>query len=343
MQENLYIQLLYKQLAGEIQPEEQSQLEDWLSRSDGNKDIADSVTQAWNLGANYTQTVEVDLDDAFNDLENRIAEDEKKEKGTVKSLNDNRSRMQSLTILWRIAAGFLFLAIAGFVLKNQFFSSPEWQTISVVAGEKESVSLADGTVVWVNGGSTFEYPTVFNGNDRNVKLKGEAYFEVTKNAKQPFKIESSSGTVTVLGTSFNVLDMPSSPTMEVQVIEGKVQVQVKETQEKVILVKNDKSIYTKKDKHLQKTKANANNAIVWKTGELRFFDEKLSSALDLIKENFGVQIQIENAEMMNCSFSSSVKKTQTGKEIAETIADVFEMKIETTDLKHLILKGGSCE
>src|SRR5690606_23814399 len=84
-------------------------------------------------------------------------------------------------------------------------SSPQWLTLSTPRGGTYKVTLADGTVVWLNAGSTLKYPSHFGKGDRVVELEGEAYFDVkriqTENPTvhfQPFKVVSDNPTITVL-------------------------------------------------------------------------------------------------------------------------------------------------
>lgn len=70
-------------------------------------------------------------------------------------------------------------------------------------GIVEEVTLPDGTKVWLNNSATLRYPRKFSDTERNVYLEGEAYFKVTRNAQQPFIVESDAMRVRVLGTVFN--------------------------------------------------------------------------------------------------------------------------------------------
>ncbi|HVK49796.1 MAG TPA: FecR domain-containing protein [Pseudobacter sp.] len=86
-------------------------------------------------------------------------------------------------------------------------SSPEtvvFNSISTSYGSVYQLELADGTKVWLNAASSLRYPTFFKGKERIVELQGEGYFEVAKNASQPFLVKSGNAVTQVLGTRFNV-------------------------------------------------------------------------------------------------------------------------------------------
>jgi len=82
--------------------------------------------------------------------------------------------------------------------------SPPKNKLTVPGGRTYRLQLPDGTWVWINSGSSLEYPTIFTGKNREVTLNGEAYFEVAKDANHPFRVRADDQLVTDVGTSFNV-------------------------------------------------------------------------------------------------------------------------------------------
>lgn len=98
------------------------------------------------------------------------------------------------------------------------------QKISAPAGQRVQLELSDGTQVWLNARTKIEYPAAFVGKDRRVKLDGEAYFQVAKNASKPFIVQTSKGDVEVLGTKFNVESYSDDNTFTTALMEGAVKV-----------------------------------------------------------------------------------------------------------------------
>ena len=97
--------------------------------------------------------------------------------------------------------------------------------LSTPVGGQYQVTLQDGTKVWLNATSRLRYPSQFSGAERRVELEGEAFFEVAKNAKQPFRvIMNDSASVTVLGTHFNVMAYQNENVKEITLVEGRVSV-----------------------------------------------------------------------------------------------------------------------
>lgn len=100
-----------------------------------------------------------------------------------------------------------------------------YNTLSVPRGSRPlSLTLADGSRVWINVGSSLTYPTAFTGKERKVKITGEAYFEVVHNAKMPFIVQKGDLIINDLGTHFNVNTYEDETTERITLLEGSVSV-----------------------------------------------------------------------------------------------------------------------
>lgn len=99
-----------------------------------------------------------------------------------------------------------------------------YNTVSTPKGIQYKLFLADGTAVQLNAASSITFPTSFSGENRVVKITGEAYFEVAKNSAQPFIVETYKDRITVLGTHFNVNAYPEEEGVKTSLAEGKVRV-----------------------------------------------------------------------------------------------------------------------
>jgi ferric-dicitrate binding protein FerR (iron transport regulator) len=105
-------------------------------------------------------------------------------------------------------------------------STVTYNSLSNPRGSKViSLTLSDGTRVWLNAESSLKYPTAFTANTREVEITGEAYFEVKHNAKQPFKVHLPNGSVVEdIGTSFNINTYSDEDNIRTTLIEGSVRV-----------------------------------------------------------------------------------------------------------------------
>src|SRR5690606_27898373 len=116
-------------------------------------------------------------------------------------------------------------------LSASLFGKPDEihdNTISTPAGGQYQITLPDGTKVWLNATSSLKFPTAFTGDERNVELSGEAYFEVSKFSLKgksiPFYVNTSKSRIAVLGTQFNVMSYPEEDVQETTLLEGSIRI-----------------------------------------------------------------------------------------------------------------------
>lgn len=162
-------------------------------------------------------------------------------------------------------------------------------------GRRSSFSLADGTKVYLGPGSALSYSADFSGNKREVILKGEAYFEVTKNREKPFMIYTENLRTQVLGTTFKVSSFQGSPIL-VSVTSGKVRVDrltEEDTQELAILNPGEQVSYHQHS-GVQKSSFNIENVKNWKQGHLVFDGTPLLELTNQISRWYNVSININS-------------------------------------------------
>jgi len=336
MNEDLYIQLLYKKLQGEINPEEQIQLDQWLKASADHRFTAQTIEKAWELGEGEEPELAIDLDTDFALLEDRILAEEEAEKKEAIIRPIGRK-----TPYWQIAAAIAALLVFAFLTRNYFTSNEQWNTLATVANSSLEQRLADGSRIWLNENSQLEYPSDFSGSERRIRLKGEAFFEVTKDASKPFIIETNSGEVKVLGTSFSVRDYSKETTLKVAVVTGKVQLKGKTSEETIIMTAGQSGVLDKQKNLLTKA-PQSNNAAAWHTRELAFNEIPMREAIRDIEAFYNIQIKVDNEGLLNCPFTSTFKN-QPLEAIMETLNTIFQTESEKLQDKIYTLRGGrSC-
>lgn len=168
------------------------------------------------------------------------------------------------------------------------------QTVSTLA-ETQLVRLPDGTEVTLNHFSRLTYPVKFKSQQREVKLEGEAYFEVAKDKKHPFIVETAALDVEVLGTHFNVEAYPHDAEVKATLLEGSVAVSVRDNNRRLLLRPNESAIYNKVKKKLTlEEAADAQAEIVWRRGEFIFNYLPLREIARQLSNSFGVDIVIRD-------------------------------------------------
>jgi len=210
----------------------------------------------------------------------------------------------------KVAAAVAIIISVGFYVKNNFIAKDTLLTaknsVSVPLGQRVKLILPDGSVVWLNSQTNFQYPSVFANNQREVSLDGEAYFEVKGNKKCPFIVSTSKGKVRVTGTKFNVLAYSDNESFETSLMEGRVEVMPENISlNKVVLKPNQKSIL-KNNKLLIDTISDGSDYL-WRDGLIAFKDKTLLDILGKLEKGFGVKIMVLGNK------SALSKKTYTGK------------------------------
>ena len=199
-------------------------------------------------------------------------------------------------------------------------------------GSKTRLYLPDGTLVWLNAGSTITYSQGFGVEERKLKLSGEGYFEVTRNKQLPFEITTKELQLKVLGTKFNFRNYPEDEEVSVSLLEGKVCLRNYLKNDALCYLEPDqKAILNKKNGKLMVSASEARYTAEWTNGFL-FFDEELLP--DIIKElerSYNVKIHIEDESLKTFRFYGNfVRKEQTIQEILEMLASTgkLEYRIE---------------
>lgn len=195
----------------------------------------------------------------------------------------------------KIAAVF----ILGFTLNYWFNLGVEgdiaMQTIHVLAGQNAQLTLADGSKVWLNAGSTLNFPTRFVEGKRRVTLAGEGFFEVKANKEKPFIVSTSMYDVKALGTSFNVHAYNQSKEFETALLTGKVEISDRMTNRSISLTPNNRAVIG--DNGLSVIPIENADYFLWREGIL-YFDEPLTDVLEKLELYFDVNINVNNKSVL---------------------------------------------
>ncbi len=334
MNSDHYISLIYKDLKGIISPEEEKGLREWEMQSSENQMTSDEIRQVWIESEQYELPFELDHDADFAKMKSTIPVS----KTPLKVVQMRPRRLW----LKGIAAAVIVLLGATFLFQNYFQNAEEW--VIVEAGtEIKEMQLADGSKVWLNAGSTLSHPAEFSKTERPIKLTGEAFFEVSKDVNRPFQVTTTRTTVTVLGTEFNVRDIASEKTFEVAVQEGKVRVQKNESNQKVILGKNEKAVYNEKNNSLEKVSDKNLNALAWKRNRLKFNNTTLKTVLKTIAQQYKVNIDLENKSLEECPISGGYSMKTEVYNLLEQITESKKITVKKLSETEYVLTGGVCE
>ena len=159
-------------------------------------------------------------------------------------------------------------------------------------GKRSKVMLSDGTQIWLNSGSSMEFPSTFTGERREVFLSGEMYIEVAPDKNKSFYVHTSAYNVKVYGTKFNISTYSGSPS-SVVLVEGSVSLQSAERQE-LFLSPNEQAVYSEATGAFDTRKVDVHSFISWKEGYLTFEDTPVIEALKQIERYYNLSFNYED-------------------------------------------------
>jgi len=344
-----YKELFFKYLKNECTAQELSSILSWMQDPSNAEQVKSLITDDWerfNIDGEDRSRIDV----SFESLKRRLSQGITVDLDSYSSHNQNKYIIRKLII--RIAASFVLPVVLGmltyFLLHIKERDGLQViNEISVPLGSKTVVLLGDGTKIWLNSGSSLKYPSKFSGKTREVILTGEAFFDVKKNARKPFIVKTSSLSIKVLGTTFNVKSYPEEGTIETTLVNGAVTI-TKNTDINfnavVHLKPNQRATYIKEEgkliladvekkivkdepiveigqKRKEKMILSENIDIVpftaWKDDKLVFKNECFESLCTKLERWYNVKISIDDPELKKYHYTGILQK--------ETINDVIEI------------------
>ena len=207
----------------------------------------------------------------------------------------------------------------------------EMNKVITTTGGFYSLVLSDGTRVWLNSESELEFPVFFGRDERVVKLKGEAFFEVTSDAARPFIVQTSGVRTRVMGTSFNIKAYTNESDVTTTLFTGKVDVaSLADTTNKVMLSPGRQAYWNQQTGKLSVSEANLDNVIAWKEGMFVFNKENIEVVTRQIERWYGVKFIYEAEGKRDCTFNGYFSKDETLKSILDafTFTGGPEFKID---------------
>lgn len=225
---------------------------------------------------------------------------------------------------WKAASIAAVLLIVSSLLFSLFFlDGTANKQIATRRASKTTVLLADGTRVILNADSKLVYPESFSGKSREVRLTGEAYFDVTKDAERPFIIHTEKMDVRVLGTAFNVKSYPEDKFTEATLIHGKIEVTLKDRpSDRITLSPNEKLTIKNKTMeaagnehdealaqitHLKKTDSHLAETS-WMFDRIEFRNETFQDLARKLERTYDVRIRFRDDRLTMLRFTGSFEK-----------------------------------
>jgi transmembrane sensor len=334
-------ELLNRYIANTCSEAELKEIIEWFMEKAGSESGKVILHKIWEDNNDHQDTG-ADLDAILNRIHHQInilRTEQKMDAAGESLIGYNRKRIFLKRI--RNIAAILLIPVLGFSLYmvfdrqrgqgNQSVATPEYEvTASMDAITK--VSLPDGSMVWLNHGSTLRYPAVFKNDSRQVELTGEGYFSVGHNPEVPFVVSTGDIKVVARGTEFNLMAYPGEGNIETSLVNGMVDlIKIRKNGE-------DQYLMQMKPSELASFYLATNKMVVsqvtddrcwsWKDGKLIFINECMGVAVRKLSRWFNVEIEIRDKKLLDLSYTATF--------VNESLSQVMELMAMATPIRYSI-------
>ncbi len=312
---------LVRYLSGEADAAERLAVELWATSDPANAHELEVLRSIWG-SAQGVSAPEVDVDAAWNKVSARI--DAAEGRGRVIPLG---TRSQALR--WLAAAA----VVTGLFVGVRFLLTNQPQDLMASTQHLRS-TLSDSSVVTLSPGSRL---SARMSGGRHIALNGEAYFDVKRDTKRPFVVETDGVTVTVLGTAFEVSAFDTAGSVLVRVRHGKVRVLA--GADSVVLVAGGYARYNKAAHMLERLAAPP--AEVWGDRIIQFQDAPMPEVVEQLQKLFSVKITLANYGLAKCQLTATFEDEPIDY-ILRVIADTYTLKLIEETPGAYVLDGAGC-
>ena len=290
----------------------------WLTDNEDREEKDEAMNAIWD---NTPLTSAHVAEDPFSIIE---------EAEKIENIESQKSSRRKTVWLWVTSAAAACMAALAFMGWNR----PEYNETCLVSSvtSKGEFVLPDGSTVWLNKDSRLYYLNDLQGEIREVRLEGEGYFDVAKDAGHPFVVQAGGMSIKVLGTRFTVSAYEDRP-VEAYLEEGKIMAKVPE-HEPVILDPDQAIRYDASAGELQAFAETASDHTAWVDGKLEFVNKSLKDIIDCLEHWYCVSISCNDMEM-----ASKVRLSMTIRQ--EGIEEICTALSTIADLSYFIDSKGN--
>jgi len=210
-----------------------------------------------------------------------------------------------------------------------------YNILTTPRGGEYKVKLPDGTNVWLNSSSSLSYPVEFAGNERHVKLTGEAYFEVAKNKDKPFYVCVNNVCVKVLGTHFNISAYTDDTELTTTLLEGSVLI-TKNSKQRLLkpgqqaIVKNNADLINISD-------ASINQVMAWKNGYFVFNDDNINTIMKKLSRWYDVDVDYQGS-FENQRFGGTFYRSKGITELLNNLEKIGKVHFKITGRRIIVMQ-----
>lgn len=287
-------------------PDRADAIRGWLIDPKNEFEVRRILGEIWTHSQISLKGDKPDFDQLLNKLHYRIGsinESQKNEK-VIHRIYRSYSKIAAFIVLPLLLFTIFFIAQhenkyrKGKMAMREIYTKP---------GTRTKLELPDGTMVWLNDGTSLKYPEHFTGKTRKVYVDGEAFFDVKSNPQNPFVVQHDIMNINVTGTRFNLNAYSGDKFFEVTLQEGKIHLEGKNG---FIDMKPGQQIqfqYDNEGQQFIKKEINAKYVGAWIDGKLIIHNERLDMAIKKLSRWYNVEIQIDDPELNGYELTCTIK------------------------------------
>lgn len=266
-------------------------------------DTPSSLDAIWQHADAFPHGFNPDVEAGLGRLKSRIQADDTSAAKVV--------RLSPVTRYLRMAAAVIAVGLLGggawWYLSNAS-TNAAWVEVRTHGNEPRTIVLPDQSEIVLNSHSTLRYAAGMNSSQqREVQLKGEAYFSVQSRPDQPFVVRTNRTEIVVLGTAFNVRAYEAEATTEVEVTHGSVAVKDL-VQQKTVVLKAREAAIQAPDQPIVKTEAPHLNRQSWRTGQFYFKETPLDEVLTMLERHYHVDFVRDPSAISTCVLTTTLQQ-----------------------------------
>lgn len=273
-------ELIWKYITGALSEDEKLKTLQWIRQDKERMQIYHRLKRNFALTGTSHHLAEDTVDRLYHDMWKKV------------KVVPMRTKRYLLEAAKYAAVALVTLTVGWFLFSSDKTSDCNMLTsMETLPGQSSKVNLPDGTVVWLNSESKLTYSTQFGtGTDRDVRLQGEAYFDVTRNEAQPFRVFTEEVVVKVLGTSFNV-EAYEGEDVVTTLVEGKVELNNQAGVKLADLQASQQAIFSASNSKMKLQKVDTEFYASWKDGYITFNNIRLEEIAHKLERFYNVDIE----------------------------------------------------
>lgn len=319
------IEQIERYISGTADKSDVAFVEALFSHGHENFGLRGHVEKDWESDIQNTTPSEADLNRMLDHVHHMIRNKENQtRKLFVHRITHIYRKAAAILLLPLIIAGGLVSSYLGNI-PNSKVEQPVRSVIHAPLGARVSFNLPDGTIGWLNSGSSLTYSLPFN-NNRKIALDGEAWFDVTHNENSPFEISAGNSKVKVLGTSFNVSAYHGAQYVEVVLQRGKVEFSSGGLSQKVVMAPSQKLVFS--NGNIDLTAVDPSKFKAWTEGKLIFRGDNMVEVAGRIERWYNVKVILADRDLEKFSFRGTFED--------DSLAEVLHLLAMTSPIGYKI-------